>query len=118
MKQDKEAILAAKENALAAEEKRLSDLELALDRRSRLFQTDKDVFDRKVTNWQNVDDARREAINKRVELGVEIGKLEARKELLEQVNVQKDAIIGMKDAEISTLKALLSLTGGPRQIII
>jgi hypothetical protein len=82
--------------------------EIELRQRSLELAVDKEIFDRKVTNWSHVDEARSGAIQQRVTLGIEIGTLEARKALLTEINVQKDAIIGMKDAEIGTLKTLLT----------
>jgi len=76
--------------------KELIEKELSLYKKQEELRIDKEIHIRKVNNWTNLDKARIEANNERVK----VAKLEAKREILVEIN-------GIKDKEIKTLKEII-----------
>ncbi len=76
--------------------KELIDKELSLYKEQEMLRIDKIIHTRKVNNWVILDKARIEANNERVTLA----KLEAKREMLVEIN-------DIKDKEIKMLKEII-----------
>jgi len=93
-----------KEERLRDWEKNIIDKDLDVYRKSKLLSVDREVFDKQATNWEKVQDARRNSYEQQLALRTEAikleAKLEAMKESIRDLNNQKDQ-------ELSSYKELL-----------
>jgi len=81
--------------------KELIKKELELYAREEFLRIDEEIQERKINNWTDLDEVRVKKRDELVEISVEVAKLEAKREFLEELNE-------IKDKEIETLKTMLS----------
>jgi len=108
----REENLKNREEKLEEKEKNLVYLTRQLEEKNALFQLEKDIFDRKATNWKQLDEARLNNYKQQTAFGIETAKLEARRDSLRDALKENDTLrnqlLATKDDQINNLRVLLT----------